>query len=125
VDGLQIGKKTLKYVVDFRTVCGYKASVNTHYSDWIKNLPDFLACYFSYDIFNVDEMGLCFKCLPNKTLMLEDKEFLGRKYGKERIITNMVKANMSGTEKLKLFIIGKAKKPRCFKEIKSLSVDYR
>ncbi|CAI6357775.1 unnamed protein product [Macrosiphum euphorbiae] len=32
---------------------------------------------------------------------------------------------MSGTEKLKLFVIGKAKKPRCFKGIKSLPVDYR
>jgi len=29
----------------------------------------------------------------------------------------MVGANMSGTEKLKLVVIGKAKKPRCFKGI--------
>jgi len=37
----------------------------------------------------------------------------------------MVGANMSGTEKLKLFVIGKEKKSRCFKGIKSLPVDYR
>jgi hypothetical protein len=36
----------------------------------------------------------------------------------------MVGANMFGTEKLKLFTIGKVKKPRCFKGIKSLPVDY-
>jgi hypothetical protein len=45
--------------------------------------------------------------------MLKGKEFLGGKYGNERI-TIMVEANMSETEKLKLFIIGKAKKPKCF-----------
>ena len=32
---------------------------------------------------------------------------------------------MSGTEKLKLVVIGKTKKPRCFKGIKSSAVDYR
>lgn len=56
--------------------------------------------------------------------MLKGKECSGGKYGKERI-TIVVGANMSGTEKLKLFVIGKAKKPRCFKGIKSLPVDYR
>lgn len=56
--------------------------------------------------------------------MLKGKECSGGKYGKERI-TIMIGANMSGTEKLKLFVIGKAKKPRCLKGIKSLPVDYR
>jgi len=90
----------------------------------IKNLPDVLAGYSSSDIFNVDEMGLFFKCLPDKTLMLKGKECLGGKYGKEQI-TIMVGANISGTEKLKLFVIGKANKPTCFKGIKSLPVYYR
>jgi len=49
--------------------------------------------------------------------MLKGNECSGGKYGKERI-TIMVGANMSGTEKLKLFVIGKTKKPRCFKGIK-------
>jgi len=114
-----------RHDVVFRTVCGEKASVDTHCcSNWIKNLPDVLAGYSSNDIFNVDETGLFFKCLPDKTLMLKGKECSGGKYGKERI-TIMIGSNMSGTEKLKLFVIGKAKKPRCFKGIKSLAVDYR
>lgn len=114
-----------RHDVVFRTVCGEKASVDTHCcSNWIKNLPDVLAGYSSNDIFNVDETGLFFKCLPDKTLMLKGKECSGGKYSKERI-TIMIGSNMSGTEKLKLFVIGKAKKPRCFKGIKSLPVDYR
>jgi len=36
----------------------------------------------------------------------------------------MIGANMDGTEKLKLFIIGKPKNPRCFKSIKSLPTTY-
>ncbi|XP_043463980.1 tigger transposable element-derived protein 4-like [Leptopilina heterotoma] len=36
----------------------------------------------------------------------------------------MVAANMSGTIKRKLLVIGKSKKPRCFKGCKSLLVDY-
>ncbi|XP_050300906.1 tigger transposable element-derived protein 4-like [Anthonomus grandis grandis] len=36
----------------------------------------------------------------------------------------MVGSSMSGTEKLRLLIIGKSKNPRCFKGIKSFAVDY-
>ncbi|XP_049316965.1 tigger transposable element-derived protein 4-like [Bactrocera dorsalis] len=36
----------------------------------------------------------------------------------------MVAANMSGTEKKKLLIIGKSQKLRCFRSVKSLPVDY-
>lgn len=35
----------------------------------------------------------------------------------------MLGANMSGAEKLKLLVIGKAMKSRCLKGIKSLPVD--
>ncbi|XP_055644775.1 tigger transposable element-derived protein 4-like [Toxorhynchites rutilus septentrionalis] len=36
----------------------------------------------------------------------------------------MVAANMSGTEKKKLLVIGKSQQPRCFSSVKSLPVDY-
>lgn len=36
----------------------------------------------------------------------------------------MAASNMSGSEKVKLLIIGKSAKARCFTGIKSLSVDY-
>eukprot|EP00102_Acyrthosiphon_pisum_P017775 XP_008189323.1 PREDICTED: tigger transposable element-derived protein 4-like [Acyrthosiphon pisum] len=106
-----------RHNVVFRTVYGEKASVDTHCcSNGIKNLPDVLAGYSSNDIFNVDETGLFFKCLPDKTSMLKGKECSGGKYGKERI-TIMIGSNMSGTEKLKLFVIGKAKKPSVLKAL--------
>ncbi|XP_053956218.1 tigger transposable element-derived protein 4-like [Anastrepha ludens] len=74
-------------------------------------------------IFNADETALFFKCLPTKTLAFKNEKCFGGKQSKERI-TVLVGSNMTGSEKLKLLVIGKAKNPRCFKGIKSLGVDY-
>jgi len=77
-------------------------------------------------IYNADETGLYWKCLPTKTLAsMKEKSAPGHKSSKERI-TVMCCGNASGTHKMKLVVIGKAKKPRSFKgtEIKNLPVDY-
>lgn len=75
------------------------------------------------NIFNMDETGLFFKCLPNKTLTFKHDKCFGGKHSKERV-TVVVCANMSGKEKCKILVIGKSKQPRCFKGVKSLEVDY-
>lgn len=77
-------------------------------------------------IYNADETGLYWKCLPTKTLAsMREKSAPGHKSSKERI-TVMCCGNASGTHKMKLLVIGKAKKPRSFKgtEMKNLPVDY-
>lgn len=48
----------------------------------------------------------------------------GWKNSKERI-TVLVGGNMSFREKLKLLLIGKLKRPRCIKGLRSLEVDYK
>ncbi|XP_038057078.1 tigger transposable element-derived protein 6-like [Patiria miniata] len=48
----------------------------------------------------------------------------GGKQSKERITVTLC-ANMDGTEKLKPLLIGKFKKPRCFKNVIYLPVSYR
>lgn len=87
-------------------------------------LPTLLADYDPRDVFNADETGLFFKCLPEKTLAFKGETCHGGKRSKERV-TVMVAANMTGTEKLKLLVIGKSAKPRCFSGVKSLPVDYQ
>lgn len=47
----------------------------------------------------------------------------GGKRSKERI-TLLLTTNATGTDKLKALVIGKSAKPRCFKGIKSLPVEY-
>lgn len=65
-------------------------------------------------IYNADESGLFWRILPNKTLAHSgEKSAPGRKISKERV-TFMPCANAAGSHKLRLLVLGKAKKPRAF-----------
>lgn len=91
---------------------------------WITTVwPTIMQGYQADDIFNADEAGLFYKLTPDKTLKFKGERCKGGKLSKERI-TILVCANMSGREKRKLLVIGKTKNPRCFKNVKSLPVDY-
>ena len=79
--------------------------------------------YKSDNIYNADETGLFFRILPIKTFEFQSIQCNGGKMRKDRL-TVMVCANMSGTDKLPLLVIGKPKNPRCFKNIKNIPVDY-
>lgn len=108
-----------------KVVCGERGDVDEQLAaDW-KNtaLVNEIEKYHPNDIFNADETGLFFKCLPDKTLAFKNEKCHGGKRSKERL-TVMIGANMTGSEKLKLLVIGKSRNPRCFKGIKSLEVDY-
>ncbi|XP_044760191.1 tigger transposable element-derived protein 4-like [Coccinella septempunctata] len=59
----------------------------------------------------------------DKTMRFKGEKCSGGKMSKDRI-TVMVAANMSGSEKRKLLVIGKSKNPRCFKNVKNLPVVY-
>uniref|UniRef100_H2ZY46 HTH CENPB-type domain-containing protein n=1 Tax=Latimeria chalumnae TaxID=7897 RepID=H2ZY46_LATCH len=54
-----------------------------------------------WDIYNVDETGLCWQLLPNRTLAFN--------FGKD--------TNNDGSNKRKLLVIGKSAKPHCFSGI--------
>lgn len=78
-------------------------------------------------IYNADETGLYWKCLPQKTLAYEtEKNAPGHKKQKQRI-TVLCCANASGSHFLDLGVIGTARKPRAFSKMKkdsSLPVSY-
>ena len=94
-------------------------------SDWKeKTLPDILAIYNADDIYNVDESGLFYQYLPNKTFTLQaEKASRGIKEFKQRL-TILVGANMAGNDKLEPVVIGKAAKPRCFRGINRIPLPY-
>nr|XP_033804225.1 jerky protein homolog [Geotrypetes seraphini] len=76
-------------------------------------------------VYNADETGLMWKCLPNSTFTGGNEKVAPElKLNKERI-TLLVCANASGNHKIKLCVIGKFAKPRCFEGITNLPVDYR
>ncbi|XP_072142055.1 tigger transposable element-derived protein 4-like [Dermacentor andersoni] len=109
----------------FKSVCGEKASVNQETCATWKDgkLREYLAKYRPEDIFNADETALFYRLLPEKTLTFKDDDCAGGKRSKERVSV-LIAANMTGTERYRLLVIGKATKPRCFKGAKTLPVDY-
>lgn len=108
-----------------KVVCGEGGDANMETSDnWINTvLPSLVKDYDLNDVFNADETGLFFKCLPSRTLAFKNEKCVGGEKSKERI-TVMLGSNFTGTEKLKLLVIGKSKNPRCFRGLKSLEVNY-
>ena len=93
-------------------------------ASWFETrLPTILSNYELTDIYNADEFGLFFQALPSKSLHLKDEKCIGGKFSKVRL-TGLAAANANG-EKLPMFIIGKSKSPRCFKNLKQLPCRYR
>ncbi|XP_043828483.1 tigger transposable element-derived protein 4 [Dromiciops gliroides] len=91
---------------------------------WSQNvLAYYLTDYHPKDIFNVKETGLLYRMLPTNTFAFKGEACSIGKQSKERI-TLVVGANMDGSEKLPLLVIGKNKNPHCFNNVKSLPVHY-
>lgn len=75
-------------------------------------------------IYNIDETGLYFRMAPNQTL--STKPVLGQKKDKTRI-TVLLGVNATGTDKLRPWVIGNAKRPRPLLHVnlERLPVHYR
>lgn len=107
----------------FMKMCGESGAVE---STLVANyrygkLGELLQCYSADDTFNLNEIGLVYKLLPEKTLSSSGEPCHGGKLSKERV-TIIVGSNATSTEKLPLLVIGKSKNPRCFKGKKNLPV---
>ena len=110
----------------FRNIVGEAHAVsNVMVETWQgTTLPNLLSNYAPEDIYNADEMGLFYKLQPAKSMVHSGEDGRGGKRSKDRL-TVMPCANMTGTDKLPLLIIGKAQKPRCFKNVKTLPCTYK
>ena len=92
-------------------------------NEWQKHrLPTLLKEFEPEQIFNTDETGLFYRCLPDKTHVFKNEKCAGGKLSKERL-TVLVTASMAG-EKLPPLVIGKSANPRCFKNVKNLPLPY-
>ena len=75
------------------------------------------------DVYNLDETGLFFRMLPDRSLTAKDNVH-GVKKPKDRISV-MLCCNADGSDKLRPLVIGKNLKPRCFKHFNpQLYCDY-
>ena len=115
----------MRHSIIFKKITGEEGSVTDEMvHEWRSSrLPSLLAEFNPDDIFNADETGLFWKCLPEKTLSLKGEKCSGGKKSKDRV-TVLASANMTGGEKLPLLVIGNFARPRCFKNARSIPVDY-
>ena len=116
-----------RYGIKSLSIAGEKLSADLISADeFVNSFAGLTEGYSADQIFNCDETGLYYKMLPGKTLATVHSGPSGAKKAKERVTINAC-ANVTGTVKLPLLFIGKAKNPRCFKGIDKnmLPVIYR
>ena len=111
-----------RHNIKWKKINGESADIDeTTANDWFENkLPKLIQEYEEKDIFNADETGLFFRCLPGVTYAFQNDKCFGGKHSKERI-TLIIGKNMNWIEKLQLLVIGKLKK---LQNVKSLLVEY-
>ena len=108
-------------------ITGEKLSaVHVSADEFVKSFGELTAGYTLDQIFYCDETGLYYKMLPGHTLTTTHNDPSGAKKAKERMTINAC-SNGTGSIKLPLLFIGKAKNPRCFRMIDqaTLPVVYR
>lgn len=105
-----------RHNISFKCISGEAADVNQEdVNQFMEKLPSMLLGYQPEDIYNADESGLFFRALPDKTLALKSEKCTGGKLSKERL-TILFCASMAG-HKEELLVIGKANRPRAFKNL--------
>jgi hypothetical protein len=105
-----------RHNISAAVLSGERASVSEVTVDqWKERLPTLISGYAKCDIFNVDETGLFYKALPERSLVLKGARHSGLKKRKDRL-TVVLCVNMEG-ELLKPLVIGHSAKPRCFRNL--------
>ncbi|GFY36906.1 tigger transposable element-derived protein 6 [Trichonephila clavipes] len=95
----------------FKKMCGESLSVGINVcSKWQNSLSDLIKEYEPRNIFNTDETGLFFKCLPEKTFTFKKEKCHGGKHSKEsNYFTGCKHGRLRKDYPL---VIGKSAKPR-------------
>jgi hypothetical protein len=89
-------------------------------------LPGLIEGYDVEDIYNAAETDFSLNACRTKHTGLATRKFHSGKKSKDRL-TVMVCWNMTGNDKVELLVIlviGKSQKQRCFKNVKSLPLQY-
>lgn len=107
-----------------QVICGESAGVDpTVIRPGRQDAAELIKGYSLRDVYNLDETGLFFRMLPDRSLTTKDK-IKGAKKPKDRISV-MLCCNAYGSDKLQPIVIGKTLNPRCFKQFNpNLYCDY-
>jgi hypothetical protein len=107
---------------------GDETGVTDKYSNgWLQLFKTRHGAFAPKDVFNIDETGLFFQMLPDRSLSTVEYTKGTKKKSKKAKdrITVALCCNSDGSEKMKLYVIGKTLKPRCFCDFNvNLYADY-
>ena len=105
-----------RHGISFNVISGESASVPENVcDDWKEKLLELISGYERKDVYNMDETGVFYRALPDKTLSVKGQDCKGGKRSKERITVVMC-CNMDG-QFMKPLVLGKSAKPRCFRNL--------
>ncbi|XP_046395541.1 tigger transposable element-derived protein 4-like [Ischnura elegans] len=111
-----------RYNISYQRECGEEGKVDDNLvSKWHQINDSIIESFAPRDRYNMDETGLFWKALPDRTMHHKGKKCHGAQRSKERL-TVVLTTNQDGSDKLKPVVIGKALKPRCFKNIGKFSL---
>ena len=114
--------------IKFKRAHGEKSSTDVEGAEeWISTtLLQLLRQYQPEDVYNADETGVYYRATPDGPLCYSFEQLSGSKKVMDRV-TVLYCANMTGSDKLKLVVIGKSRKPRCCRgiHVDTLPVTYR
>ena len=119
----------MRYGVLSKKICGEGLDCPDYSTFMNEVLRPLLQEYEPQDIYNADETALFFKALANRTYAFRSEQVRGSKatQSKDRL-SLLLCTNMTGTDKLKPVLIGKAARPSCLRKkgvsLKDLKVDY-
>jgi len=115
-----------RHIIGCNRISGEKSTVSQETIDnWHERLQTILEGYQPRDIFNMDETGLYYRALPDKTLAVKGTDVSGGKKSKERLTASLCVNQLGEFEKT--LVIGKSLHPRCFRnlDIRRLPVIWR
>ena len=101
----------------FKAYKAHGEQCDADYAAYIERLPflgDFSSQYQPHDVWNCDEFALYYRMSPKSTVGY--RPIWGRKKDKTRV-TFLACTNSTGTEKFPLYVVGRAAKPHCFRNI--------
>ena len=114
-------KWKISYGVRERKVNGEAGEVDEYtVSAWMERLVELTRGCELADIWNMDETSCFFKALPEKGLAEKKSQVREGKKSKTRL-TIAFFVNAAGGKAIEPLVVWRSKKPRCFKNIKSLS----
>ncbi|KAL7290460.1 hypothetical protein TKK_0016148 [Trichogramma kaykai] len=105
--------------VKYKSICGESIDVDMAVvNDWFSRVKGICDAYSDRDVYNLDETGLFYTALPDKTMCLQNEKCSGGKLSKEWL-TVMLCVNCTGEFKEPL-VIGKSARPICFQKVDDL-----